>query len=246
MLKRLLIIGFGLILALGAIIYQLGPYLFANIAYPLPERYRQSIGYYATLYGVDPNLLAAVIKVESNYNSQAISRSGAMGLTQVIPSTAQGIAKALNEPYNRTNFLNNPDQQIRFGAYYLGNRLKTYGSVRLALIAYNGGGGVVNRYLRNQAIAAETRGYFPKVESVYRVYRELYGNDWWKEYASVNNNLNETLPHPEFSIEPKDETAASFSLADFWLGLLGRNSSVVNSEEIAAEVDYVILSIIGF
>jgi soluble lytic murein transglycosylase-like protein len=105
-------------------------------------------------YGVSPKLLAAVAKVESNYNPNAVSPAGAQGLMQIMPSTAAGLG---------VNALN-PAQAVDGAARLLSSHLKEFGSVPLALAAYNAGGGAVHKYGGIPPFA-ETQAYVPKVQA---------------------------------------------------------------------------------
>jgi soluble lytic murein transglycosylase-like protein len=107
-----------------------------------------------TKYGVSPKLLAAVAKVESGYNPQAVSRVGAQGLMQLMPSTARGLG--VHDSFD-------PAQAIDGGAKLLARNLREFKSVPLALAAYNAGGGAVHRYGGIPPVA-ETQAYVPKVQ----------------------------------------------------------------------------------
>jgi hypothetical protein len=90
----------------------------------------------AQKYGLDPALLAGVAKVESGYNARAVSGAGAEGLMQLMPGTARGLGV---DPFN-------PAQAIDGAARLLKRNLDEFGSLPLALAAYNAGGGAVHRY----------------------------------------------------------------------------------------------------
>jgi len=93
--------------------------------------------------GVDPLLVAAMIKQESGFNSNEVSEKGAIGLMQILPSTGEDIAKELKldvEDINKHLLI--PENNVKFGVYYLKQKLTKYGdNERLALAAYNGGDG---------------------------------------------------------------------------------------------------------
>jgi soluble lytic murein transglycosylase-like protein len=105
-------------------------------------------------HNVSPKLLAAVAKVESSYNPNAVSPAGAQGLMQLMPGTAKGLGV-------KNSF--DPEQAINGAAKLLSRNLKEFKSLPLALAAYNAGGGAVHKY-GGIPPYAETQAYVPKVQ----------------------------------------------------------------------------------
>ncbi len=123
-----------------------------------PDELDQIVENTAQKHRVDPRLVRAVIKAESNWNTAAVSHKGALGLMQLHPFTAQqlGVSDALD-----------PAQNVDGGVRYLGMMLERYkGDLPLALAAYNAGPGAVDRSGGVPRIA-ETRNYIQKVTSAY-------------------------------------------------------------------------------
>jgi soluble lytic murein transglycosylase-like protein len=109
---------------------------------------------------VRPELVRAVIVVESAFNPNAVSNRGAVGLMQLRPATARryGVANALD-----------PEQNIRAGVHYLRDLLTRYGNnLELTLAAYNAGEDAVERYGHSIPPFAETQHYVPTVLRIYR------------------------------------------------------------------------------
>jgi soluble lytic murein transglycosylase-like protein len=103
----------------------------------VPPRYRQTIVAAASANGIAPALLAALLRAESGFDPRAVSPAGAQGIAQLMPATARGMG--LGEPFD-------PDRAIPAAARLLGGHLRAFGSVPLALAAYNAGAGAVRRY----------------------------------------------------------------------------------------------------
>jgi soluble lytic murein transglycosylase-like protein len=123
-----------------------------------PGRFDDLIERHATIQGLSPELVRAVIQVESAFNPVAVSSKGAMGLMQLMPATARDLG--VHDPFH-------PEQNIRGGAKYLRWLLDRYdGNVELALAGYNAGPGAVDRYGQQVPPFRETRAYVQKVTGV--------------------------------------------------------------------------------
>ncbi|HTT71181.1 MAG TPA: lytic transglycosylase domain-containing protein [Anaeromyxobacteraceae bacterium] len=157
-----------------------------KVAYP--KAFRDEVERWARPSGVAPDLLHALMREESGLDPNVVSPAGAVGLTQLMLSTAQGVAKRLGLGTVREADLMNPPVAIRIGASYLGGLLKRFrGSEALALAAYNVGEAPVRGWLRERGglpldafveeiPVQETRGYVKRVLRSYAVYRALYGS----------------------------------------------------------------------
>lgn len=107
----------------------------------------------ANKYGLPVNVLTELIRAESSFNPNAKSAAGAMGLSQLMPGTARSLG--VTNPYD-------PEQNLEGGAKYLSQQLKQFGSLPLALAAYNAGPGNVQKYGRIPPFA-ETQAYVKKI-----------------------------------------------------------------------------------
>ena len=154
-----------------------------ELAYP--RAYPEIVGLEAARQNVPPELIWAVMRQESRFYPQAVSRSNAKGLMQFIPSTWDWVAELLKEPPGDPF---TPADNIRYGAFYLRYLLDYFGGdLELAVPAYNGGQGRVRRLFEGDTIkrnkddfyrfidAPETRDYLQQVMLNYEIYKSLYG-----------------------------------------------------------------------
>ena len=176
-MKRLAWLGVLAAVGVGAFVYvdHGTPAWFDRLRYPL--RYGAIVRDHAQNYHLDPALLAAVIYQESKFRPDARSSSGAIGLMQLEPDTAKGIAVHTGGSRFRVSDLYDPEINIRYGCWYLRHLLDKYGSERLALAAYNAGQDNVHTWRREGRgiVFIETRNYVGTVEHLKRVYQRAYG-----------------------------------------------------------------------
>jgi len=170
------------ILALLVLVLGVREVLFA--LYPFP--YRSVIDAAAASNGLDPRLLAAVVRTESGFRSDAASHAQALGLMQIEPSTGAWIAGKTGLASFSTLDLMNPQTNVRMGAWYLNNLRQQLGGRMLpAVAAYNAGPQPVSRWLAagtwsgsaadaDRIPFGETRVFVQRVLASYRMYRLLY------------------------------------------------------------------------
>lgn len=179
-MRRLALLGALVAVAGGVIAYAVAaePGWYIRLRYPL--EYEHIIRGHAENYDLDPALIAAVIYRESKFDPGAVSDSGAIGLMQLLPDTAEGIAQYTGGSQFRVEDLEDPELNVRYGSFYLRRLLRKYGGdVSLALAAYHAGQGNVDGWLaRGEGIAfAETRGYVADVLELRERYRRGYGDE---------------------------------------------------------------------
>jgi soluble lytic murein transglycosylase len=117
-----------------------------------------------------------VIEQESKFDANARSSAGAVGLMQLQPATAKGIAKYTGGSKFVLSDLDDPEINVRYGAWYLHHLLQKYDDERLALAAYNAGQDNVDRWrAAHEGIQySETRAYVDRVERLKDIYRRAY------------------------------------------------------------------------
>ncbi len=157
------------LLGRGVLVYKL---------YPL--QYEDYITQYSEESGVDPYLVCAMIKAESSFRPGAVSGDGAVGLMQLMPSTAQEVADKLGVEDFTEDMLKDPEVNIRFGCYHLSYLIDYFdGNQDYAIAAYNAGMGNVREWVKTDPSLKEipypeTENYLKKVKAYYEIYQGLY------------------------------------------------------------------------
>ena len=153
------------------------PPWYERLRYPLA--YQQIVRGHARHYRLDPALLAAVIYQESKFRPDVRSSSGAVGLMQLLPATAKGIALHTGGTRFRVSDLTNPEINVRYGAWYLRHLMEKYGDEKTALAAYNAGQQNVDEWrAKGEPIQfAETRHYVERVQELKAIYAEAYASE---------------------------------------------------------------------
>jgi soluble lytic murein transglycosylase len=162
------------------------PDWYARYRYPL--RYAWIIRAHAHNYHLDPALLAAVVYTESRFRPQTVSPAGALGLMQLLPATARGIAERTGGSRFVESDLLDPELNVRYGAWYLEHLTQRYrgrtDAEDLALAAYNAGQGTVDAWIASTPAGSpvriryrETRDYIASVRRVQRIYRRAFAHE---------------------------------------------------------------------
>ncbi len=177
--RHLKLVLFFLLFFLGVSLHKaIGRFVF-------PYRFREQIELGAEYTGVDPELVAALIYVESKFNPEARSRKGARGLMQIMPETAVWLGEQKGLVVKEED-LDRPEINIQLGIYYLGYLFREFNGHRvMVLAAYNAGHEKVKRWLASGAWTGkvddlhripyqETKRYVAKIMRTYYIYRYLY------------------------------------------------------------------------
>ena len=184
MLKRVLVVVLILALA-GSVLFALFRDRINKWEYPI--QYAEYVTYYADKYDIDPLMLYAFIRTESNFNPRADSDAGARGLMQITEVTFDWI-KSKIAPTEDLTFedLYDPETNIRFGSYFVSYCLLRYqDDLATAAAAYHSGWGTVDDLLAQSQYSADgktldhypypqMRLYVKKITSSYQHYQEIY------------------------------------------------------------------------
>ncbi len=153
-----------------------------------PLAYQKEIKKYSAQFGVDKYWIISIMREESHFKQDILSRSNAMSLMQILPSTGKWIAGKLGEKFYKTDWLWEPEVNIRYGTWYLNYLAELFnGDKFLASAAYNGGQGNILRKVESGPFAKlpvlyrldkvpmpETRDYYKKVMGSHWNYKRLY------------------------------------------------------------------------
>ena len=164
----------------GVFLYveQTEPSWYVRLRYPL--EYEHIVRGHAEQYDLDAALLAAVIYRESEFDADARSSSGAIGLMQLLPDTAEGIAQLTGGSGFVVDDLYDPEINVRYGSFYLRRLLRKYEDERLALAAYNAGQANVDEWIaegREEIPFPETREFVENVLDARDLYARAYADE---------------------------------------------------------------------
>ena len=151
------------------------------------KEYSEYVEKYAESYNVDENLVYAVIKAESNFNSDAKSNKDAIGLMQLVESTAKDVSKKVDIQLTDDELkekLLEPEININLGTKYLSILIDRYQNIEVAITAYNAGIGTVDNWIEKGVIKVdgsdienipykETNNYVRKILRDYKIYTNL-------------------------------------------------------------------------
>ena len=150
-----------------------------------PTDYKEYVEASSSKYNVRPELVFAVIKVESKFNEKAQSHSGALGLMQIMPETFSWLQSHIADKALDEEKLKDPRINIEYGTYFLSYIQKKYKDEKVQLCAYNAGIGTVEKWLKNKEYSddgkvlkkipfKETENYVAEVSKAKKKYRNLY------------------------------------------------------------------------
>ncbi len=171
-----------IIIALILLIMNFGSFMKLLFPYPYSDIIKQE----SARYDIDPALVAAIIKAESNFDTEAVSQQGAEGLMQLMPETAEWISGHLNKSDFSADQLSDPGTNIELGCWYLDYLNDRFEENVCALIAaYNAGQGIVSSWLEeglwdgsssdlDSIPYYETQRYVERVIQNYNIYKNLY------------------------------------------------------------------------
>ena len=149
-------------------------------------QYENIVNKYATEYELDPYLIYSIIRTESAFDENAVSKKDARGLMQIMPETGKWIADTLKIENFNTEDLYTPEKNIMMGVWYFKHLMKQFNNdINLAIVAYNAGPGNAQNWLENKEISSngmdldkipfdETEKYQKKIVETYKIYQNIY------------------------------------------------------------------------
>lgn len=201
--KKILMLIVALLVLVNALFF--GAIYYGGNNYPI--NYIEEIQKYSDEYGVDPKVVLAIMRVESNFKSDATSKVNAKGLMQILPDTAKHIAKLMQVDVNSLD-LNDPEINIKIGTYYIKYLTQNFSNMDTVYAAYNGGIGSVNTWLKDAKYSndgvtlynipsSETKHYVYKVNKALKAYEILYGKEFPKKktkgFSKFMENVKNTF-----------------------------------------------------
>lgn len=165
---------------IGLLVFSIVGVLLFYCTY-IPKRYEHLVAKYAREYKIEENLIFAIIRTESNFHEDAVSVSGAIGLMQLMPSTARFISECMGEELDACS----AEDNIRMGVWYLCYLGEKFAGRDEQIAAYNAGEGNVRKWLQNSSLSSdgrtlqgipypETERYVRRVKKFYKYYNFFY------------------------------------------------------------------------
>ena len=154
--------------------------------YKRPAEYAKYVEKYCAKYDVPEEIVWAVIKTESGFDSSAVSNKGAIGLMQMLPDTFRWLTSDILHDYHDAGMLYHPETNIKYGTYYLSRLYAQFGDWDTAIAAYNGGEGNVSKWMGDDGKLTvneipfeyiETSTYVLKVNFRAERYKKLYASN---------------------------------------------------------------------
>ena len=169
-MRKTILIIFAAVCLFVSVVFLLFNFMF------YPKNYQNFIEKYSREFGVETSLVYAIVKAESGFDSKAVSRAGAKGLMQILPTTAEWIAGKFEESFSE-EILFNPETNIKYGCFYLRYLIDKFSDLDAVICAYNAGERTVKYWLNDEGgldeskiTYSETKNYLKKVKKYKRYY----------------------------------------------------------------------------
>lgn len=157
---------------------------FCNVVIKYPQKYQTQVEYVCKNFDIPEHTFYALINTESGFNPNAKSPAGAIGLTQILPSTAQYICIKNNMDFSSFD-LYNPNDNLYLGAIYLKYLIDKFDNIYTSLASYNAGETVVRNWLKDTRYSKdeltlynipykETNNYIKKIKNSEKIYKRFY------------------------------------------------------------------------